>query len=181
MWLCAWWLNIISHQLVKFGSYGPCRNREKRFFLFHVTMALCDYCCRWALLISHHPAKFSIQSSKVFICDLTWLHFWKDMWICSLLLLSISHYPVTFGSRRSHGNRDLRFFIFHVNWCVQVISFICDSRVNIFLSETFYQKFLSNLPIRCGSHRPLGNGNITCFVWHVIKGSSDSAEGGLSP
>ena len=63
--------------------------------------------------------------------DLMWPREQKKMWLLSLWLLIISHYPAN-SSHRSRGNGDIAFFICHVTWCVHVTNGLCDFMDTIF-------------------------------------------------
>ena len=63
--------------------------------------------------------------------DLMWPREQKKMWLLSLWLLIISHYPANSG-HRSRRNGDIAFFICHVTWCVHVTNGLCDFVDTIF-------------------------------------------------
>ena len=63
--------------------------------------------------------------------DLMWPREQKKMWLLSLWLRIISHYPANSG-HRSRGNGDIAFFICHVTWCVHVTNGLYDFVDTIF-------------------------------------------------
>ena len=102
MWLDAWRPYIISHHLVKFGSYGLWRDRDI-FYLCHVTIVWCDHFGWWPLPKSHEPVNFggyrSQESGNItcFIYHVTQKRDRKEMWLCGLWLLILRRLPVKFG------------------------------------------------------------------------------------
>ena len=117
VWLCVWWLLIISHHLVKFGNYKSCGNRDVTFFIHHVIIVLCDH-CGWRPLIRHDPVKFNghrphgSRNIMLFVCPVTSVTMWlKGMLLCRFWFLVISHHPVKFGGQESRKSGDIAFFI----------------------------------------------------------------------
>ena len=124
------WSYIIRHYPVKFGNHRAFVIRDMIFCLSLDCIWSRDWrivwlCAQW-LNITSTSILLSISSlvAKKGSCRdryIMLLFFTRPLWLVTALT---SHQPVKFSKYRHHSEN--MFLIFHVTWCVHVISRLCN-------------------------------------------------------